>query len=76
MFLHVLREGGVVDDAYLAEIDAEAETVAARMRDFLFDAAPGDPREMFDHVYATPTPQLQAQRAVLNQELTAAEETS
>ena len=44
------------------------------MRDFLFEAPAGDPREMFDHVYATPTPQLVAQRAILDQELTAAEE--
>ena len=76
MFLRVLREGGVVDDVYVAEVEAEGEAVAARMRDFLFDAPAGDPREMFDHVYATPTPQLEAQRAILNQELTAGEETS
>jgi 2-oxoisovalerate dehydrogenase E1 component alpha subunit len=73
-FVRVLREGGVVDDAYLADVDAEGETIAARMRDFLFDAPAGDPREMFDHVYATPTPQLVAQRAMLDQELTAGEE--
>jgi hypothetical protein len=29
---------------------------------------------MFDHVYATPTPLLEAERAMLQQELTAAEE--
>jgi pyruvate dehydrogenase E1 component alpha subunit len=44
------------------------------MRDSLFDAPPGDPREMFDHVYATRTPQLDAQRALLEQELRAGEE--
>jgi 2-oxoisovalerate dehydrogenase E1 component alpha subunit len=71
-FLGVLREGGAVDDAYLAEVDAEAEAIAARMRDSLFAAPAGDPREMFDHVYATPTPQLQAQRALLEQEMQAA----
>jgi 2-oxoisovalerate dehydrogenase E1 component subunit alpha len=74
-FLRVLRELQVVDDAYLAEVDAEAEAIAARMRDSLFGAPAGDPREMFDHVYATPTPQLEAQRALLENELTAAEET-
>jgi 2-oxoisovalerate dehydrogenase E1 component alpha subunit len=74
-FLRVLRERQVVDDAYLAEVDAEGEAIAARMRDSLFGAPAGDPREMFDHVYATPTPQLDAQRALLQTELTAAEET-
>jgi 2-oxoisovalerate dehydrogenase E1 component alpha subunit len=75
LFLRVLRDREVVDDAYVAEVDAEGEAVAARMRDALFGAPAGDPREMFDHVYAQPTPQLDAQRALLQQELTAAEET-
>jgi 2-oxoisovalerate dehydrogenase E1 component alpha subunit len=73
-FLRVLREGGVVDDALLAEVEAEGEATAARMRDFLFDAPAGDPREMFDHVYATPTAQLESQRALLAHELQRAEE--
>ena len=30
------------------------------MRDLLFGAPAGDPREMFDHVYAAPTPLLEA----------------
>lgn len=72
--LSLLREGGIADDAYLADVDAEGEAIAARMRDSLFGAAAGDPTEMFDHVYATPTPQLQAQRALLQQELSAPEE--
>jgi 2-oxoisovalerate dehydrogenase E1 component alpha subunit len=75
LFLRVLRERQVVDDAYVAEVDAEGEAVAARMRDALFGAPAGDPREMFDHVYATRTPQLDAQRVLLEQELRAAEET-
>ena len=73
-FLRVLRDGGVVDDAFVAEVEAEGEATAARMRDSLFDAPAGDPREMFDHVYAARTPQLDAQRALLEQELRAGEE--
>jgi 2-oxoisovalerate dehydrogenase E1 component alpha subunit len=73
-FLRVLRKGGVVDDAFLAEVEAEGEATAARMRDFLFGAPAGDPREMFDHVYATPTAQLETQRALLDHELQRAEE--
>jgi 2-oxoisovalerate dehydrogenase E1 component alpha subunit len=75
LFLGVLRERNLADDAYVAEVDAEGEAAAARMRDALFGAPPGDPREMFDHVYKTRTPQLDAQRALLDQELRAAEET-
>jgi 2-oxoisovalerate dehydrogenase E1 component alpha subunit len=75
LFLGVLRERNLADDAYVAEVDAEGEAAAARMRDALFGAPPGDPREMFDHVYATRTPQLDAQRALLEHELRAAEET-
>jgi pyruvate dehydrogenase E1 component alpha subunit len=72
--LRVLHDGGVVDDAFVSEVEADGEAIAARMRDSLFDAPPGDPREMFDHVYATRTPQLDAQRALLEQELRAGEE--
>lgn len=73
-FLGVLQEGGLVDDAYLAGVDAEGEAIAARMRDSLFGAPGGDPREMFDHVYASPTSQLKAQREFLHHELTSAED--
>ncbi len=72
-YLGFLRDGGVVEDAFVAEVDAEGETIAARMRDALFGAPAGDPREMFDHVYSTITPQLEAQRALLEQELKAEE---
>jgi len=70
-FLALLREAGVVDDAFLAGIESEGEAIATRMRTALFDAPGGDPCEMFDHVYAMPTPQLQAQRAALQRELAA-----
>jgi 2-oxoisovalerate dehydrogenase E1 component alpha subunit len=69
-----LRDTGVLDSGYVQEVEAEGETIAARMRDALFEAPAGDPLEMFDHVYATPQPQLEAERAVLELELGAAEE--
>jgi 2-oxoisovalerate dehydrogenase E1 component alpha subunit len=74
-FLALLRETEVVDDDFLAGVDAEGEALAARMRDALFGAPGGDPCEMFDHVYATATPQLQEQRAALERELAATEST-
>ena len=69
----VLREAGVLDDELIAAVDAEGEAIAARMRDSLFEAPAGDPREMFDHVYAEVTPQLEAERAALDRELDAGE---
>ena len=74
-FLALLRDSNVLNDAFLAEVDAEGEAIAARMRDALFGAPSGDPCEMFDHVYATATPQLQEQRAALERELAATEGT-
>jgi pyruvate dehydrogenase E1 component alpha subunit len=74
-FLALLRDTDVVDDDFLAGVDAEGEAIAARMRDALFGAPGGDPSEMFDHVYATATPQLQEQRAALERELAATEST-
>jgi len=74
-FLALLRDTEVVDDEFLAGVDAEGEAIAARMRDALFGAPGGDPCEMFDHVYATATPQLQEQRAALERELAATEST-
>jgi pyruvate dehydrogenase E1 component alpha subunit len=73
-FLGLLRESDLVDDAFLASVEAEGETIAARMRDALFGAPDGDPSEMFDHVYAAAPPQLQAQRAALARELAASED--
>ncbi|MBV9100936.1 MAG: pyruvate dehydrogenase (acetyl-transferring) E1 component subunit alpha [Candidatus Dormibacteraeota bacterium] len=70
-FAQTLRDLGVLDDALTAEVEAEGEELAARMRDSLFGAPAGDPREMFEHVYATPTPALNEQRALLDGELSA-----
>ncbi len=64
-----LRERGLLDDAQLADITAEAERVATHLRDGLNrDVAP-DPAMLFDHVYAHPTPQLAEQAALVADEL-------
>ena len=75
-YLSLLRERGVIDDDFVATVDAEGETIAARMRDALFGGPGGDPCEMFDHVYETIPPLLQAQRDSLARELAAADEPS
>ncbi|KRC66132.1 pyruvate dehydrogenase (acetyl-transferring) E1 component subunit alpha [Aeromicrobium sp. Root236] len=52
-----------------AEIAARAESVATAMRDGLMLDVEPDPAHLFDHVYATPTPQLGEQAAFLADEL-------
>jgi pyruvate dehydrogenase E1 component alpha subunit len=69
-----LRATGHLDDAAVDAVRAEAEAFAATVRAELAVDAPVDPRDLFDHVFAAPTPQLREQRAQLEAEL-AAEET-
>ncbi len=64
-----LRAVGVLDDAGVAEIAAEAEDFAARLRERMNTDPVLDPMEMFRHVYAEPTPQLREQAALLAAEL-------
>jgi pyruvate dehydrogenase E1 component alpha subunit len=65
----LLRERGVIDDEYVAAVDADADREAERMRASLFGKKGGDPREMFEHVYATLPRHLAEQRALLDAEL-------
>jgi pyruvate dehydrogenase E1 component alpha subunit len=56
------------------EVDkAAAEEFAADFRTRMNTEPPVDPTELFQHVYATPTGQLVAQREALRTELAAAE---
>jgi 2-oxoisovalerate dehydrogenase E1 component alpha subunit len=48
---------------------AEAEEHAADVRERIAVDPPLDPLTLFDHVFASPTPQLIAQRADLRAEL-------
>lgn len=48
---------------------AEAEEIAAQIREAIAHAPEGNPLELFDHVYATMPPELQAQRDALAAEL-------
>jgi pyruvate dehydrogenase E1 component alpha subunit len=69
--LALLRERGLADQAFIDAVDAEAEAMAARIREALYGAPPGDPLEMFDHVYSVRTPHLERQRTQLAAELAA-----
>lgn len=64
-----LQEKGLLDDEATGRIAAHAEQTAQALRDGLNEDPEIDPLELFDHVYATQTPQLAEQRALLADEL-------
>jgi 2-oxoisovalerate dehydrogenase E1 component alpha subunit len=68
-----LVAAGLLDDAALADVEAEAKAVALEFRTGMFDAPHGDPLEMFSHVYVDPPAELLAQRDALRAELRAHE---
>lgn len=61
---------GLLDDSLEAQFTAEAESVATQLREGLGQDVPVDPQELFRHVFATPTAQLNEQAALLADELT------
>jgi 2-oxoisovalerate dehydrogenase E1 component alpha subunit len=69
-----LRGRGLLDDEDVSAARETAEEFAARVRDALNAEPRTDPAELFDHVFAEPTPQLREQRAMLAAELTATED--
>ena len=66
-----LRTQGALDDAGEAEITAQAEAMAAQLRHGMSEGPPPSPDLLFEHVFASPTPQLRAQRDLLREELAA-----
>lgn len=66
-----IRDRGLLDEELKGRIDADVETLAARMRDQIYDAPHGDPMELFEHVYVDPPPEFEEQRALLRRELDA-----
>jgi 2-oxoisovalerate dehydrogenase E1 component alpha subunit len=69
-----LRRTGVLDDAAVESIQAEAESLAAALRSRMNAEPAVDPLALFDHVYANPTPQLLEQREQVRAELAAAQD--
>lgn len=64
-----LRDLGLLTDDQRHDFEEEAERVATRVRDGLNRDVEPDPFELFAHVYATPTPQLAEQAALVADEL-------
>jgi 2-oxoisovalerate dehydrogenase E1 component alpha subunit len=64
-----LRDRGLLDDAGLAAIGAQAEQLAAGVREAMAGPPDQDPAELFAHVYAEPTAALAAQRDFLLAEI-------
>lgn len=64
-----LRARGALTDEDVAAVREEAETLATELRGGMNEESVPDLLELFDHVYAEPTPQLREQRALLAAEL-------
>ncbi|WP_369131097.1 thiamine pyrophosphate-dependent enzyme [Modestobacter roseus] len=67
----LLTDRGLLDTAAREALSAEAEQLAALVREGTTQEAEPDPLALFDHVYAEPTAQLRAQRQLLAEELAA-----
>ncbi|MDQ8708125.1 pyruvate dehydrogenase (acetyl-transferring) E1 component subunit alpha [Streptomyces sp. LHD-70] len=68
-----LRGRGLLDDAEVARIRQEAEDMAQDLRSRLATDPSPVALDLFDHVYAHRTPQLEEQRSLLAEELAAAQ---
>ncbi len=64
-----LRAAGLLDDGLAATVTAEAEQLAADVRDRMSAEPRTNPAELFRYVYARPTPALDQQRRALEAEL-------
>jgi pyruvate dehydrogenase E1 component alpha subunit len=64
-----LRDQGVVGDGDLERFGVEAEELAEQVRSAMNRDVAADPDDLFAHVYAEPTPALDAQREFLLSEL-------
>ncbi|MFK5646085.1 pyruvate dehydrogenase (acetyl-transferring) E1 component subunit alpha [Ornithinimicrobium sp. LYQ121] len=56
---------GALDEARIEEVRAEADELAGDLRTRMNAEPKVDPMELFEHVYAVPTPQLREQAAML-----------
>ncbi|MGW2820024.1 pyruvate dehydrogenase (acetyl-transferring) E1 component subunit alpha [Streptomyces sp. NPDC001443] len=66
-----LTERGLLDEDGIRVVRDDAEAMAADLRERMNQDPVLDPMDLFDHVYAEPTPQLREQRDLLRAELAA-----
>jgi pyruvate dehydrogenase E1 component alpha subunit len=57
-----LEKQGMADEAFFADVDAEAKKEATRLRERVLDMPNPEPLRLFDNVYAGGSPLLDAQR--------------
>ncbi|MPV38771.1 pyruvate dehydrogenase (acetyl-transferring) E1 component subunit alpha [Georgenia subflava] len=57
-----LTDSGEADDAYFADVDAEAETLTAGVREYCRSLEAGPTVEIFDNVYSAPHPLVASER--------------
>ena len=58
-----LSRNGVVDDDFFDEVEAEADELAAHLREGCLAMPDPSPLDIFDHVYVENTPELEEQKA-------------
>jgi pyruvate dehydrogenase E1 component alpha subunit len=58
-----LSRNGVADDDYYAEVEHEADELAAHLRKGCLELPDPSPLDIFDQVYEEITPELEAQKA-------------
>ena len=68
-----LRDHGFIEDDFVASVAQEAEAFATDVRERMNLDPVMDPMSLFDNVFATPTPQLLEQRAMVQAEIDAEE---
>lgn len=70
-YRHFLEGEGLLDDAAVAGVDKEADEAATVLRDAIYEAPAGDPREVFDHVYVDDAGAFDRQRRRMEAEIEA-----
>jgi pyruvate dehydrogenase E1 component alpha subunit len=68
-YRNFLRGRGLLGAGFDTEVREEAAGMAAGLRAGIYDAPPGDPLEVFDHVYVDRTSELERQRDVMRREI-------
>ncbi len=70
-FETLLEGRGLLDQDRKAELEAEVDALALRLREEIYDAPHGDPLELFEHVYVSPPASYERQRELLRGEIDA-----